>query len=166
MTGPGDPGGGTPPEVTRPQLQLPTYDYARKICIKATSDSIKLTDYNPFAIGKYLEYIVGSNGPAVKGKTIVSQSNVQNEIRWNYRTRTDIIVTTIDSKQTNKLLKAKKFGDLDITVTVPIFMNTVRGVANMVGFNRMSEEDIVEHLKTTGVIVARHFRRKQGDIYI
>ena len=81
----------------------------RKIIIKATSDSVKLTDLNPFAIGKNLEFIVGSGGPAVKGKTILNNSNVQNEISWNYRTRTnDIIVTTIDSKQINKILKETK----------------------------------------------------------
>ena len=156
QTGPGVHGGGG-----KPPLRITDFTNVRKLIIKPTDENVKLTNLTPYAISKFLEFIIGSEGPPRSTSGRHAPVPSPQGITYSYLKNSGcILVKTVDSKQTNKLVKTTKFGDYDVSVFAPVGMNTVKGVVNVRGFNQTSEEEIVNEQKSNQVIAARHFSRK------
>ena len=173
----GDPPGvaALPPEGRRNNIEITNTEGVRNIIIKAKNETDNLCKLGPFAISKFIEHIVQTQGAVAHqsgggrrghgGGTPRHYQNNKNQspapISYipQYRSNSLLIKTT-NSLQTQQLLKAKKLGNYDIITTIPIGPNTCRGVVNIWGFRDLSEETIMDELKSQNVIGVRHFRRK------
>ena len=155
--------GGPPHGPARKSLVITNYEYVRHVIIRAADENVKLTKMNPFIISKYLESIVGPE-PKVNNNRVINATVQKPRTTYTPLRSGDICVHTPDVRTTKTLLRTTKFGDKNVTATIPIGMNTVKGVINMRGFNEMSEDEIVNEMKSANVIACRHFRRpKDGS---
>ena len=176
-----DEGGGSK-EGRPPNIVISGIDNVRTVAIKAKEETKhNLCKLGPFAISKYLDYIVqepgstsGNGSGSRRGTHDRHDNSRRNQNKQpdtplityipQHRTGTLLIKTTND-KQTQLILKAKRFGDIDIVTSIPIGPNTCRGVVNVYGFRDLSEETLIKELKSQNVIGVRHFRRKTEGEY-
>ena len=74
-----------------------------------------------------------------------------------------LLVRTKTSTQTEKLLKARMFGDMECVVEREERLNQSRGTIHAVDLIDLSEEEIVGWLTEFGVVAARRFTRRTGS---
>ena len=162
-------GGRAPPgpmDTNRNEIKFTNTEHVRYLDVKAKDSSVKLGDLNEFVINKYIDFITQKTGPKdARQRGAVHQTQRPCLSFTTLRTG-EVRIHTTNSKQTNKILKAKKFGNINIEVTIPIHMNTTRGVINLRGLNNMQEEEIIDELNSADVIGARHFRRKTDNVWV
>ena len=57
---PGDPGGG------RKQIMITNLENVRKLTVTATDPNVKLSELSPFALSRYIGFIIQTSGPVAK----------------------------------------------------------------------------------------------------
>jgi len=71
----------------------------------------------------------------------------------------DLLVETFTSAQIRDLLKLRKFHTFDVEVSIPVSMNSCKGVITHRELIDMDAESIVECMGPQGIIEARHITR-------
>ena len=155
-----DEGGGTSPvrkppepEIRKSNISITNLNSVRHITVKAKNESNNLCKLGPFAISKYIEYIVQTSGSVTPqhGRGRHTSRHNQNTnpdpslISYTIQYRTSsLLIKTTNGKQTQQIYKAKKFGDIDIITSIPIGPNTCRGVVNVWGFRDLEEKILIK----------------------
>ena len=73
-----------------------------------------------------------------------------------------LLMKTKDTRPTEKLLKAGRFGDEECVIEVEGRLNQSRGTIHAIDLMDVSEDDIVQGLQDFGVVTARKFTRRVG----
>ena len=104
--------------------------------------STPLAKLNPFLVKRVIDYNVGGSVDAVR--KLASG---------------DLLVNVNTPSQVRDLLRLKKFHDLDVEASIPVSMNSCKGVASCRDFIGMEERDIIHEMKDQDVIDARFITR-------
>ena len=102
----------------------------RFIAIKAKNEDTNICKLGPFAISKFIEFIVQSTGSVDTSKSSRSPGTptpltAPHMITYTTQYKSGkILIKTTNDKQTSQLLNAKKFGEIDIETSIPLGPNT------------------------------------------
>ena len=90
----------------------------------------------------------------VLGEDKVAKANFLNDGK--------LLLKTKDTRQTERLLKAGKFGDEECLIEREERLNQSRGTIHATDLMDVSEDEIVQGLEEFGVVAARRFTRRVG----
>ena len=121
-----------PPKTPRPI----SYDQATFVTLKSKTQT-RLSTVNSFIIKKVINVNIG---------TFTNVKKLASE---------DLLIETFNSKQVSSLMKLRRMHDIEIEASIPVSMNSCRGIASHRDFVDMTEDEIVDNMYDQAVIGAR-----------
>ena len=85
----------------------------------------------------------------------VIDGNVGNVINVKKLASGDLLIHTLNSSQVKSLMKLRYIHDIEVEASIPVSMNSCRGVASHYDFVDMETADIVDNMADQNVIEAR-----------
>ena len=112
-------------------------DNANFVTLRAKNGQTRLSNVNSFIIRKVID---GNVGRVANVKKLASG---------------DLLIETLTPNQTKSLLKLRYVHDIEIEASIPVSMNTCKGVVTHHDFIEMETADIVDNMAYQGIIGAR-----------
>ena len=140
--------------VASPEATRPTSDFnihprnVRFLNVTSESDSVRLSNLNPFIIRKVID---GQAGPVEFVKKLASG---------------DLLIKVVSATQVKDLLKLRMIHDNNVKVSVPRNLNTCRGVISCRDLKFMTEAEIVECMQDQDVVAAKIITRLEENVRV
>ena len=130
-------------EAARKALELSILpENVRFLNVKSVDDSVRLASLNPFIIQKVIDGQVTGRVEFVK--KLASG---------------DLLIKVVDGSQVRDLRKLRMIHNINVVVSVPVNLNTCKGVITCRDLRDMTEADIVECMKDQDVCAAKTITR-------
>lgn len=136
---------GVGPHTNPSTSQVTVGEAPRFLLVKREEDNFD--KISPFKISKILYGLIG-------------------EIKNVRKIRDGLLVETKTANQSRRLLQVKKFGDFFVEVVPHETLNSCKGVVYCPDLLNCSTEEIIDELKTQGVINVRRLKTKRNGLVI
>ena len=123
--------------------------YKRFLTIKHTDPNIKMSDLNPFEVGKKLKTVLGKNHTCKINKI-----------------RSGLLLIEVDRKPiVDKLLKTKKIADIPVIIEEHKALNSSQGMVycDNVEIKKMTNDQIQAEMENQDVTKVHRIQKRNGD---
>ena len=123
--------------------------YKRFLTIKHTDPNIKMSDLNPFEVGRKLKTVLGKNHTCKINKI-----------------RSGLLLIEVDRKPiVDKLLKTKKIDDIPVIIEEHKALNSSQGMVycDNVEIKKMTNEQIQAEMENQNVTKVHRIQKRNGD---